>query len=207
MRREQQREILHKKIEEKATKLTAWIGSTESIVIHTIIFAFFILMIIFGANVDTVMLILTTLVSLEAIYLAIFIQMSVNKHSKQLELVSEDIDEIQEDIDEIQEDVEDIQEDIDEIQEDVEEIEKDIDEIQEDFEDIQEDPENIDSKRTKNQKSSNEGKTNEELIVIIKDMAKEITDLRSEIKLLVKPKKTISKTELLKQKVTNLLKK
>ena len=56
---------------------------------------------------DKVMLILTTVVSLEAIYLAIFIQMTVNKHAAELEEVSEDIDEIQEDIDEIQEDIED----------------------------------------------------------------------------------------------------
>lgn len=68
------------------------------------------------------LLVLTTIVSLEAIYLAIFIQMTVNRHSDELEEVSEDVDEIQEDIDEIQEDVGEIQGDIDEMQEDVEEL-------------------------------------------------------------------------------------
>ena len=41
------------------------------------------------------MLILTTIVSLEAIYLSIFIQMSVNHHSYRLDEVSEDIEDIQ----------------------------------------------------------------------------------------------------------------
>lgn len=68
------------------------------------------------------LLVLTTLVSLEAIYLAIFIQMSINQTTESLEVVEHDIDEIQEDIDEIQEDVDEIQEDVDEIQEDVEGI-------------------------------------------------------------------------------------
>ena len=57
-----------------------------------------------------ILLILTTLVSLEAIYLSIFIQMTVNKHGEELEEVSEDIGEIQEDVDELQEDVEEITE-------------------------------------------------------------------------------------------------
>lgn len=54
------------------------------------------------------MLFLTTIVSLEAIYLAIFIQMTVNRNTEELQEVGQDIDEIQEDIDEIQEDVDDI---------------------------------------------------------------------------------------------------
>ena len=73
---------------------------------------------------EKVMLVLTTIVSLEAIYLSIFIQMTVNKHGEELEEVSEDIDEIQKDVDEIQEDVDEIQKDVDEIQEDVEDIEE-----------------------------------------------------------------------------------
>lgn len=46
------------------------------------------------------MLILTTAVSLEAIYLAIFIQMTVNRTSESLEEVEEDIEDLQEDIEE-----------------------------------------------------------------------------------------------------------
>jgi methyl-accepting chemotaxis protein len=75
-----------------------------------------------GAPLDRVLLILTTIVSLEAIYLGIFIQMTVNKNTA-------DIDEIQEDVEDIAEDVDEIQKDIDEIQEDVDEIQEDVDEI------------------------------------------------------------------------------
>ncbi len=104
-------------------RITAWVGSLSSLVLHTIIFvAFFVLSFSGLLSWNLMFLILTTIVSLEAIYLAIFIQMTVNRHARELEEVSEDVEEIQEDIEEISEDVEDIQEDIDEIQEDVEEI-------------------------------------------------------------------------------------
>jgi len=69
---------------------------------------------------DQILLVLTTVLSLEAIYLAIFIQMTVNKNTKSLRIVEKDIDEIQEDIDEIQEDVEEIQEDVEEDETDTE---------------------------------------------------------------------------------------
>lgn len=115
-----------------ADKATRWIGSTSSLIFHTIIFVGAFSLPIFGVHFETVLLVLTTIVSLEAIYLAIFIQMTVNKNTA-------DIEEIQEDVDEIQEDVEEIQEDVEEIQEDVAEIEKDVDEIQEDVDEIQED--------------------------------------------------------------------
>jgi peptidoglycan hydrolase CwlO-like protein len=86
-----------------------------------------------------VLLVLTTLVSLEAIYLSIFIQLSVNHQARALANVEKDIDEIQEDVEEIAEDVEEIAEDVEDIAEDVEEMQEDIDEIQEDFEEISED--------------------------------------------------------------------
>lgn len=63
-----------------------------------------------GYGTDQILLILTTVVSLEAIYLSIFIQMSVNKTKISLASVEKDIDEIQEDVDDIQEDVEDLNE-------------------------------------------------------------------------------------------------
>ncbi len=72
-----------------------------------------------GVTLDKILLILTTAVSLEAIYLAIFIQMSVNRTTKSLANVEENIDDLQEDIQDIQEDVEDIQEDI--VSDDIEE--------------------------------------------------------------------------------------
>jgi biopolymer transport protein ExbB/TolQ len=64
------------------------------------------------------LLVLTTLLSFEAIYLSIFIQMTVNRHAKELEEVSGDVEEIQENIEEISEDMDEIQEDIEGISED-----------------------------------------------------------------------------------------
>ena len=90
-------------LEEGADRATTWIGSTKSLVVHTILFIIAFLLPLFGVHLDRVLLVVTTLVSLEAIYLAIFIQMTVNKNT-------DDIEEIQEDIDEIQEDIEDIEE-------------------------------------------------------------------------------------------------
>ena len=125
-------------IEHIALKATKWIGSTQSLVVHTILFVGAFIIALLGVPFDRVLLVLTTIVSLEAIYLSIFIQMSVNRNEQRLNLVSEDIDEIQEDIEEISEDIEEISEDVGEIQEDVEQIEKDVDEIQEDIDEIQE---------------------------------------------------------------------
>ena len=111
------------KLEEYALGITRWVGSLQSIVVHTLAFFLSFLLVAVGVlQFDRMLLILTTVVSLEAIYLSIFIQMTINVQAQSLEEVEHDIDEIQEDIDEIQEDVDEIQEDVDEIQEDVEEI-------------------------------------------------------------------------------------
>ncbi len=101
---------MHKKFEEFSKKLTYWIGSPQSILLHTIFFGGIFILRFFGVASSEILLVLTTIVSLEAIYLSIFIQMTVNKHAEELEDVSLDIDEIQKDVDEIQEDVEDIEE-------------------------------------------------------------------------------------------------
>lgn len=116
-------------------KITTSIGSFSSLVLHTILFAAILLIGAFHIlSWDTVLLVLTTGVSLEAIYLAIFIQMSVNQQSQVIKDVEQDVDEIKEDVDEIQEDVGEIQEDVDEIQKDIDAIEEDVDDIQEDDE-------------------------------------------------------------------------
>lgn len=92
--------------------VTRWVGSLSSIILHTIAFTTALL---FGAlhifSWDGILLVLTTVVSLEAIYLAIFIQMSVNQNTESLREVEEDVDEIQKDIDAIEQDVDEIQED------------------------------------------------------------------------------------------------
>jgi uncharacterized protein YoxC len=98
-------------LEKISEKLIHWIGSTSSLIAHTFLFMAVFLLGLFGINWSKILLILTTAVSLEAIYLAVFIQISVNKTSQSLKSVETDIDEIQEDVDEIQEDVSEIQED------------------------------------------------------------------------------------------------
>jgi peptidoglycan hydrolase CwlO-like protein len=118
-------------------KFTKWIGSTSSVITHTILFAIMLALPLFGIHFDTVLLILTTVVSLEAIYLAIFIQMSVNENTISLHEVEENIDEIQEDVDEIQENVDEIQEDVGEIQQDMDEISIDIEDFESGLEEIQ----------------------------------------------------------------------
>ena len=108
----------------KVERITAWIGSIPSLVLHTIAFLLCFVAGAFGLVSWTFMLlVLTTAVSLEAIYLAIFIQMTVNRHTEHLVEVSEDVEDIQEDIQELGEDVEDIQEDVQEITEDISEEE------------------------------------------------------------------------------------
>lgn len=114
-------------------KITGAVGSTASVIVHTVLFVLAFMLVLFGVSFERVLLVLTTIVSLEAIYLSLFIQMTVNRHTQSLEEVGEDIDEIQEDIDEIQEDVDEIQEDVGEINEEVEEIAEDLEEITEEL--------------------------------------------------------------------------
>ena len=130
-------------LENIALSITRSIGSVPSIIIHTIFFISAFVMVFLGFDFDRVMLVVTTIVSLEAIYLSIFIQLSVNYQARALENVEKDIDSIAEDVEEIAEDVGEIQEAHEEIAEDIEEIQKDVDEIQEDVEDIQEAHEEI----------------------------------------------------------------
>jgi biopolymer transport protein ExbB/TolQ len=116
-----------KKINQTIDSFIKWIGSFVSLIIHTFIFLSCLFVGLIWGYWDTILLVLTTLVSLEAIYLAIFIQMSINRNTESLQAVEKDIDELQED-------VEDIAEDVDEIQENVEEIAEDVGELQEEDE-------------------------------------------------------------------------
>lgn len=138
------------KLENIAIAVTRGVGSVWSLIIHTIVFITSFGLVLFGIKLEFVLLVLTTILSLEAIYLSIFIQLSVNHQAKALAAVEKDIDEIQEDVEDIAEDVEDIAEDVEdiqeahkEIQEDIEEIQKDVDEIQKDVDEIQEDVEEM----------------------------------------------------------------
>lgn len=95
----------HDKLRKTVFAVTRFVGSPRSVAIHTIIFAASFALVVFGAvELDRMLLVLTTLVSLEAIYLSLFIQMTVNYQGQTIEAVEQDIDEIQEDIEEIVED-------------------------------------------------------------------------------------------------------
>lgn len=103
-------------LEKVSFKLTNWVGTPGSIIAHSIFFVGIFSLLLFGFTLDQILLILTTAVSLEAIYLAIFIQMTVNRNTKSLEEVEEDIEEIQEDVEGLEDDVEEISEEIEDIQ-------------------------------------------------------------------------------------------
>ena len=127
--RERQKEMM----KHWASNITKWIGSSTSVLLHTMLFLLsFVLPYMGFVSFERMLLVLTTIVSLEAIYLSIFIQMSINLNNQNIEIIQEDIEEIGEDIEEIGEDIEEIQKDVDEIQEDVVEIQEDVVEIQED---------------------------------------------------------------------------
>lgn len=99
-----------KKLEKIPLKITYWVGTTSSVVVHTIVFIAALTLPFFGYDFYRVLVALTTVLSFEAIYLAIFIQMTVNKNLENLEKVHENVREISEDVEEISVDVDQIQE-------------------------------------------------------------------------------------------------
>ncbi|MDP4010136.1 MAG: hypothetical protein Q8P53_04125 [Candidatus Shapirobacteria bacterium] len=113
-----------KNLEKNSEKLTNWIGTPSSIIVHTILFIGIFSLKLFGFTIDNILLVLTTAVSLEAIYLAIFIQMSVNRTTKSLTGVEKDIDNIQIGVREITEDQDEEEEDEDEMIKEIKGIEK-----------------------------------------------------------------------------------
>ncbi len=90
-------------LEKISVKMTDWVGTPWSLILHTLLFAGIFSLRSFGLTTDYILLILTTAVSLEAIYLSIFIQMSVNRATQSLEEVEEDIEDIQEETDDDEE--------------------------------------------------------------------------------------------------------
>ena len=109
-------------IEKIALKSIHWIGSVNSLIIHTIVFIMGFLLYFLGFDFTKILLVITTLVSLEAIYLSIFIQMSVNLQAQKIKEIQENVEEIQENVEDIQENVEDIQENVEDIQEDTNKV-------------------------------------------------------------------------------------
>lgn len=89
-------------LERISYRATHWVGTTQSLVAHTIFFLITLLSTpLIGFT--NMLLILTTVVSLEAIYLSIFIQMSVNRHGEKLKGLEEDIEDIAEDVEDLTE--------------------------------------------------------------------------------------------------------
>lgn len=84
-------------LERVSFKLIRWVGTPYSVIFHTLIFIGIPLLGFFGFDLRSILIIFTTWLSIEAIYLAIFIQMSVNRNTESLEDVEEDIEDIQED--------------------------------------------------------------------------------------------------------------
>ena len=94
-------------LERNANRIPVVLGTPISIVIHTILLGLSFLLILFGFNADRVMLVLTTVVSLEAIYLSLFIQMTVNRQHHRIKEIAEDVEDIQEDVEDLTEEKED----------------------------------------------------------------------------------------------------
>jgi low affinity Fe/Cu permease len=103
-------------------RLTSWVGSPASLVVHTIFFIGVFALGLFDVPLEQILLVLTTAVSLEAIYLAIFIQMTVNRHTESLQDVGEDIEELGEEVEDLGVDLEELGEEVEDIGEDIEEI-------------------------------------------------------------------------------------
>jgi len=107
-------------------KVIRWVGSPASLLAHTMAFAAFFAVAFLGwVDWNLMLTVLTNVVSLEAIYLAIFIQFTVNQQGVSLRGVEEDVESIQEDVEELGGHVEDLKEDVEDIQEDIGEITED----------------------------------------------------------------------------------
>ena len=170
------------RIEVIAIRATRWIGSVSSIVFHTIIFILCFVLILLGAPTDKVLLTLTTIVSLEAIYLSIFIQMSVNRSNRRLVAVRRELEEIGDDVESIGEDIDEIQKDVEEIQGEVEEISDDIEDIQEDVKELGEEVEDIGEEMDEDDE---EGKVRDAMImakmeITLEELLKEIAVLKEQ---------------------------
>lgn len=126
--------------ERVALSAPRYIGSVPSLILHTLFFVGIFALYLIGFSFENILLILTTVVSLEAIYLSIFIQMTVNKQGEIIAEVSEDVEEISGEMEEISRDIDELQEDVEEISDDVEELSDDVEELSEEIEeDDQED--------------------------------------------------------------------
>ena len=96
----------HTKLEKFALKIAHGAGSPASVIGHTVFFLMCFGLILLGLDLEKVMLGLTTIVSLEAIYLSLFIQMTVNRQTKRIENVHDEIKDVQGNIEDLADQVE-----------------------------------------------------------------------------------------------------
>lgn len=100
-------------MEKFALRATQWLGTPISLIIHTIFFAFMLSWcVIDPKHRETLLLVFTLIVSLEAIYQMIFLQMTANIQAIQLTQVKSTMEEVQESVDSVQESVEEVKEEI-----------------------------------------------------------------------------------------------
>jgi hypothetical protein len=84
-------------MESIAKKITQWIGTPASIILHTIFFTVMGLWFLLDASKrDHILLVLTTIVSLEAIYQMLFLQLTVNMQGETIEEMQETVEEFAE---------------------------------------------------------------------------------------------------------------
>lgn len=165
-----------------ADKVIQWIGTPQSIVLHTVWFTIMFLLPFFGVSRDTMLSIFTNILSLEAIYLSLFIQLTVNKANKQITEVKADVAEVQEDVEEVSKDVGEISEDVSQIQEDVAEVQEDVSEVQEDVAEIQEDVQEVQEDMHELQDvDTNEPNTKIKIRSRIEELEKEIQTLKKQL--------------------------
>lgn len=167
------KEKSNESLERLAVRATAWIGSTQSLFVHSFFFVAIFSLYFLGIDLQKILLVVTTIVSYEAIYLSIFIQMSVNRQARQLEDVAIDVEEIQEDVEEIEKDVDEIQEGVESIEKDVDEIQKDVEEIQEDVEEIEKDVDEITEEEDKHEANHDQSlsRIEDTLGILMKEIA------------------------------------
>ncbi len=78
-------------LERLSDTITDALGSSVSVVAHSVLFLAIFRLWLLGIGIDEIPLILTTAVSLEAIYLPIFIQRSTNRQAVRIESAVEEI--------------------------------------------------------------------------------------------------------------------
>lgn len=76
-------------VERFAFRVSKWFGSPASLIVHTLLFIGIFALVPLGVSFTTTLLTLTTIVSLEAIYCEILLQMTLHQHTKQIKDIND----------------------------------------------------------------------------------------------------------------------